>query len=50
LAYEKEIAELLGIPPTMTQAALIPVAYFTGDDFKPAQRKPLAEVTHWDAW
>ncbi|MFZ4663105.1 MAG: nitroreductase family protein, partial [Caldilineaceae bacterium] len=26
LAYEKEIAELLGIPPTMTQAALIPVA------------------------
>jgi nitroreductase len=50
LAYEKEIAELLGIPPTMTQAALIPVAYFTGEDFKPAQRKPLAEVTHWDAW
>ncbi len=50
LAYEKEIAESLGIPPTMTQAALIPVAYFTGDDFKPAQRKPLTEVTHWDAW
>jgi nitroreductase len=50
LAYEKESAESLGIPPTMTQAALIPVAYFTGDDFKPAQRKPLAEVTHWDAW
>jgi nitroreductase len=50
LAYEKEIAESLGIPPTMTQAALIPVAYFTGDDFKPAQRKPLAEVMHWDAW
>ena len=50
LAYEKEIAALLGIPPTMTQAALIPVAYFTGDDFKPAARKPLAEVTHWDAW
>lgn len=50
LAYEKEIAESLGIPPTMTQAALIPVAYFTGDDFKPAQRKPLTEVTHWNTW
>lgn len=50
LAYESEIAALLGIPPTMTQAALIPVAYFTGDDFKPAQRKSLAEVTHWDMW
>lgn len=50
LAYEREIAELLGIPPTITQAALIPVAYFTGDDFKPAQRKPLQEVVHWEAW
>ncbi|MEZ4731184.1 MAG: nitroreductase family protein [Caldilineaceae bacterium] len=50
LAYEGEIATLLGIPPTITQAALLPVAYFTGDDFKPAQRKPLQEVTHWDRW
>lgn len=50
LAYEAEIAALLGIPPTITQAALLPVAYFTGDDFKPAQRKPLDEVTHWDSW
>lgn len=50
LAYETEIAALLGIPPTITQAALLPVAYFTGDDFKPAQRKPRDEVTHWDGW
>lgn len=50
LAYETEIAALLGIPPTITQAALLPVAYFTGDDFKPAQRKPLDEVTHWEGW
>lgn len=50
LAYEKEVAALLGIPPTVTQAALIPVAYFTGDDFKPAARKALADVTHWDVW
>lgn len=50
LAHEQAIAALLGIPPTVTQAALIPVAYFTGDDFKPAQRKSLQEVTHWDVW
>jgi len=50
LAYEQEIATLLGIPATVTQAALLPVAYFTGDDFKPAPRKPLNEVTHWDTW
>lgn len=50
LAHEQAIGEALGIPPTVTQAALIPVAYFTGDDFKPAPRKPLDDVTHWDRW
>lgn len=50
LAHEREIGELLGIPSTVTQAALIPVAYFTGDDFQPAKRRPVAEVTHWDGW
>ena len=27
LAYEREVAELLGIPATVTQVALLPVAY-----------------------
>ena len=39
LAYEREAGEILGIPETVTQAALIPVAYTVGDDFKPAQRR-----------
>lgn len=50
LAHEQAIATLLDIPPTVTQAALLPVAYFTGDVFKPGQRKPLDQVMHWDAW
>jgi nitroreductase len=50
LAYEKDVGELLGIPDTVTQAALIPVAYYTGDDFKPAARKPAEQVTYWDRW
>ena len=50
LRYEKETSELLGIPETVTQAALLPVAYFTGDDFKPAERLPAAELTSWDTW
>lgn len=50
LAYEKEIGELLSIPDSMTQAALLPVAYFKGDDFKPAKRVPGREVTYWDSW
>lgn len=50
LGYEKEAAELLGIPDTVTQIALLPVAYTIGDDFKPARRKPAAEVAYWNRW
>ena len=50
LAYENEVGETLGIPHTVTQAALIPVAYHTGDDFKPAERKPVEAVTYWNEW
>jgi nitroreductase len=50
LRYEREIGDLLGIPADVTQVALLPVAYFTGDDFKPAARRPAAEITYWDGW
>src|SRR5213080_1724106 len=51
LYYEKEAAEVLGIPfEKVTQAALIPVAYTLGTDFKPATRKPVESVLHWDRW
>ncbi len=50
LVKEAETAEILGIPPGITQAALLPLAYFTGDDFKPAPRVPASAVTHWDQW
>ena len=50
LAHERAVGELLGIPATVTQAALIPVAYYTGDDFQPAKRKALTDVVHWDHW
>jgi nitroreductase len=50
LRYENEIAEILGIPSHITQAALLPVAYYTGDDFKPAKRVPAVEVTSWNSW
>lgn len=50
LRYEKEIADLLGIPDNVTQAALLPVAYYTGDDFRPAKRRPVAEVMSWNGW
>ena len=50
LQYEREAAKVLGIPDNVTQAVLLPVAYFTGADFKPAARLPMAEQVHWDSW
>jgi nitroreductase len=50
LFKEQEVAELLGIPPTVTQAALFPVAYTIGTDFRPAARPPAATITYWDTW
>lgn len=50
LMFEREAAEVLGVPADVTQAALLPVAYFTGTGFKPAPRLPVAEVTHLDRW
>ncbi|MCA9874641.1 MAG: nitroreductase family protein [Anaerolineales bacterium] len=50
LRYEQEVAELLGLPKTITQAAMLPVAYFIGETFQPAKRRPLEEILHWDSW
>ncbi|MEM7543877.1 MAG: nitroreductase family protein [Pseudomonadota bacterium] len=50
LTYEKEVAALLGIPDDITQGALLPVAHYTGEDFKPGKRIPAAERTYYDTW
>lgn len=50
LAHEEQVAEILGIPPTVTQIALLPVAYYTGDKFTPAPRRPAAEITYLNRW
>lgn len=42
---------VLGIPyDQVMQIGLIPVAYTRGTTFKPARRKPLESVLHWDHW
>jgi nitroreductase len=50
LGLEHEAAALLGIPDHMTQAALIPVAYTVGTDFKPAARPPVEGITYLDTY
>ena len=50
LAYEKEVAEILGLPSHVRQGVLIPTAYYTGETFRPAPRRPLKEVLHVNHW
>ena len=51
LQHEREAAELLGIPyDEVMQAALVPVAYTLGTDFRPGRRAPLESMVHWDGW
>jgi nitroreductase len=51
LMFEQEAADVLGIPfDSISQAALLPVAYTKGTDFKPGPRVELDSVLHVDAW
>ncbi|GAA4671755.1 nitroreductase family protein [Gordonia humi] len=50
LNEEAAAADVLGIPPHMTQAGLIPVAYTTGTSFRSAQRPPVEEITYLDRY
>ncbi len=50
LPFADRAAELLGIPDGVLQTALIPVAYYRGEDFQPAHRRPVEEITYWNGW
>ena len=49
-AYEKEAADILGLPSNVRQGVLIPTAYYTGETFRPAPRRPVQEVMHLNHW
>lgn len=48
-AHEKEVKELLGIPDEIETMALIPLGWPEGK-FGMGPRRPVEEVTFWDAW
>ncbi|MEO3814493.1 nitroreductase family protein [Sphaerisporangium sp. B11E5] len=50
LDREKEVAGLLGLPPTVHQGPLLPTAHGTRTTFRPAPRRPLQDVLHVDGW
>jgi nitroreductase len=48
--YEDELKQALGVPEPVSIAALLPAAYYTGDDFQPAKRVPARRRTYWNTW
>jgi nitroreductase len=44
------VVELFGIPADVEPVSLIPVAYYTGETFKPANRRPVEGITYWNRW
>ena len=42
------MAGILGIPTSWDQTCMIPVAYTTGDDFRPSPRRPVTEAVIWN--
>ncbi|HEV3280188.1 MAG TPA: nitroreductase family protein [Acidimicrobiales bacterium] len=50
LEEDRAMAELLGIPDNVTQAALVPIAHLIGTDLHPARRRSVREVAFPDRW
>mgnify|MGYP000350738989 CR=1 FL=1 len=44
------LAEILELPEGCHPFAMVPVAYTTGLDFRPAPRRPVGEILRWERW
>ena len=49
LRHEKEVEEILGLPPGVHSYAILPIGYPMGN-FGPVRRGPLADVVYLDQW
>ena len=49
LRHEKEVEEILGLPPGVHSYAILPIGYPMGN-FGPVRRGPLADVVFQDRW
>lgn len=47
---EAAVRDVVGAPDDAVLASLLPVAYYTGDSFKPARRRPVEDVLFWQRW
>ncbi len=48
--HDREVAELLSIPPHVTPTVLLPVGHTAGATLRRAERRPASEVMYWNAW
>ena len=49
LRHEKEVEEILGLPPGVHSYAILPIGYPMGN-FGPVRRGPLSDVVYQDRW
>ena len=49
LRHEKEVEEILGLPPGVHSYAILPIGYPMGN-FGPVRRGPLSDVVYLDNW
>lgn len=45
-----DVAEILAIPPGVTQTVMLPAAYTKDANLRKADRLPAAKVTFWNSW
>jgi nitroreductase len=50
ITKERQVAEILGIPHDVTQAAMFPVGYYKTSIQSAAMRALAPEQLHWDTW
>ena len=50
VADEAAVSAVVGAPDNAHIASLLPVAYYTGESFTSAKRRPVEEVLSWDQW
>jgi nitroreductase len=49
LRHEKEVEEIMGLPPGVHSYAILPIGYPMGN-FGPVRRGPLSDVVYLDKW
>lgn len=49
-SQQQAVAEVLGIPATVTQTVMLPIGYCKGAKLRPAARQAAPQVTYWNRW